>query len=211
VSSGPQQREIPDVSGLTYDQAVQKLTAAGFKNFKPSSSASTPELKDRVLLTNPPANQTSAITNVITIVLGAGPQSKPVPDVKGTSPEDAQRILAANGFTAPPVVVQVDGLKNTAGQVVGTIPAANETAPVDAPISIQVSKGNQFTMPNLRGMFWDDAYPLLTSLGWQMGNNFTKLPNAQNSGVPSNGVVTQDPPPGTPTKVDGAITLSFAQ
>jgi serine/threonine-protein kinase len=67
-------------------------------------------------------------------------------------------------------------------------------------------------MPNLRGMFWDDAYPLLQSLGWQnLGSNFVKLPNAQNSGVPSNGVVTQDPPAGTPIRVDGTITLSFAQ
>jgi serine/threonine-protein kinase len=37
-----------------------------------------------------------------------------------------------------------------------------------------------------------------------------KLPNAQNSGVPSNGVVTQDPAPGTPLKVSDPITLSFA-
>jgi serine/threonine-protein kinase len=212
VSTGPEQREIPDVKDLSYDQAVQKLTAAGFKNFKPSSSASTPELKDKVLGTNPPANQTSAITNVITIVLGAGPQTKPVPDVKGTSPEDAQRILVANGFTAPPIVVPVDGLKNTKGQVVGTVPAANQDAPVDAPIQVQVSSGNEFTMPNLRGMFWDDAFPLLTSLGWQnQGSNFVKLPNAQNSGVPSNGVVTQDPPAGSAIRFDGTITLSFAQ
>ena len=61
-------------------------------------------------------------------------------------------------------------------------------------------------------MFWDEAAPLLQSLGWQnVGSNFVKLPNAQNSGVPTNGVVTQDPEPGAPIRVDGTITLSFAQ
>ena len=68
ISTGPEQREIPDVRNLSYAEAVQKLTAAGFEKFKPSSSPSTPELKDRVVGTNPPANQTSAITNEITIV-----------------------------------------------------------------------------------------------------------------------------------------------
>ena len=66
VSTGPEQREIPDVRNLSYDNAVEKLTDAGFENFRPSSSPSTPEMKDKVLGTNPPVNQTSAITNEIT-------------------------------------------------------------------------------------------------------------------------------------------------
>jgi serine/threonine-protein kinase len=135
-----------------------------------------------------------------------------VPDVKGGTADDAQKILTANEFTAPPIVIRVDGLRSTAGQVVGTVPPAGEMAPVDTPIQIQVSRGNQFVMPQLLGQFWDAAAPLLQSLGWQnVGSNFVKLPNAQNSGVPSNGIVTQDPPAGTPVRFDGTITLSFAQ
>ena len=57
----------------------------------------------------------------------------------------------------------------------------------------------------------DRRLPYLQSLGWEFGDNFVKGPNAQNSGVASNGVVTQDPPAGTPIRVDGTITLSFAQ
>jgi serine/threonine-protein kinase len=212
VSSGPKQAEVPDVKDLTPAQAEAKLKAAGFQKLRQVPAASAPDKKGIVTGTVPAANSTTAITNEITIAVGSGPDTKPIPDVKGTSPEDAQRILSANGFTAPPIVVQIDGLRTTQGQVVGTVPAANENVPVDTPIQVQVSKGNQFAMPNLRGMFWDDAYPLLQSLGWQnLGSNFVKLPNAQNSGVPSNGVVTQDPPAGTPIRVDGTITLSFAQ
>ena len=165
-----------------------------------------------MLQTSPQANQTTGITNEITIVVGSGPDNKPVPDLKDRSPEDAQRILTATGFTAPPIIIQVDGPRDTANQVVGTVPAAGEPAAVDTPIQVQVSRGNQFTMPNLRGMFWDEADPLLQSLGWEnLGTNFVKLPNAQNSGVPTNGVVTQDPAPGTPIRADATITLSFAQ
>jgi serine/threonine protein kinase len=73
VSTGPEQREVPDVSTLSYTDAVTKLKAAGFSKFKQVNSPSTPELLGRVIGTNPPNNQMTAITNVITVVVGSGP------------------------------------------------------------------------------------------------------------------------------------------
>jgi eukaryotic-like serine/threonine-protein kinase len=211
VSSGPEQREIPDVTKLSPTDAERKLKEAGFEKVKQVPTVSAPEMKGIVIGTVPTVNSTTAITNEITIAVGNGPDTKGVPDVKGLSPDQAQQVLTGNGFTAPAIVVQVDGIRNTNGQVLDTEPPAGAVVPLDTPIQVKVSKGNQFLMPDLRGKFWDDAYPLLQSLGWQMnGNNFNKLPDAQNSGVKSAGVVTQDPPAGTPTAVDATITLSFA-
>ncbi len=213
VSTGPQQAEVPDcATNLTYAECVDKLKNAGFERFQQSVSASTPEQKDRVLATNPLASSTSAVTNVITIIVGSGPDTKQVPDVKGRTLDEATAIIAASGFTGAPIPIQVDGLRSTQGQVQGTVPPAGDVVPVDMPIQVQVSRGNQFTMPDLKSQFWDSALPLLQSLGWQLnGNNFVKLPPAQNSGVPTNGVVTQDPPAGTSMKPTDTITLSFAQ
>ncbi|MCV7278857.1 Stk1 family PASTA domain-containing Ser/Thr kinase [Mycolicibacterium flavescens] len=207
ISVGPEQREVPDVKNLTYTEAAQRLREAGFDKFRQSASPSTPELKDKVLGTNPPANQTAAVTNEITIIVGSGPDSKMVPDCVGLTVDDCRRILTETGF-ANSIDVQVDNIK-AAGQVVGTSPAVGQNVPVDTVIQIQVSRGNQFTMPDLRGMFWTEAEPYLRSLGWTGG--LIKLPNAQNSGVPSNGVVTQQPSAGTPTTYGSSITLSFAQ
>ena len=36
-------------------------------------------------------------------------------------------------------------------------------------IELQVSRGNQFTMPDLTGKFWVDAEPRLRALGWTGG------------------------------------------
>ena len=58
VSTGPEQREIVDCTNFTYADCVKKLTDAGFGKFKQSHSPSTPETKDKVLATIPPANQT---------------------------------------------------------------------------------------------------------------------------------------------------------
>ena len=109
---------------------------------------------------------------------------------------------------APGDAVQVDSTQPK-GQVLGTVPQTGEITALDAPIQVQVSLGNQYLMPDLRGQFWTDAEPLLLSLGWQ--RDWTKLANAQNSGYPSNAVATQSPAPGTPVKFSDPITLSFAQ
>jgi beta-lactam-binding protein with PASTA domain/serine/threonine protein kinase len=207
VSTGPEQEPIPDVRGLTPVQARERLKDAGFENVREAPNASTPQQKGTVLQTNPQANQTTAITNLITIVVGSGPDSKVVPDCVGLTVEDCRTILNQSGFQTV-VPVEVDSTEPP-GQVVGTNPAAGQNVSVDTLIQIQVSQGNQFVMPNLRGMFWTEAEPYLRSLGWTGG--LIKLPNAQNSGVPSNGVVTQNPEAGAPTRKDASITLSFAQ
>ncbi len=206
VSTGPEQREIPDVSSLSYADAVKKLSDAGFGRFKQSPSPSTPELKDRVVGTVPPANQTSAITNEITIVVGSGPESRPVPDVKAQTVDSAQQVLNASGF-AKSVPVQVDS-PEPAGQVIGTNPPAGQTAALDTVVQIQVSKGNQFTMPDLRGQFWTDAEPRLRALGWT--GFLDKGADARDSGQRTNAVVTQSPSPGSAVNFDATITLSFA-
>jgi len=206
VSTGPEQREIPDVRNLSYDEAIRRLSAAGFEKFRPSSSPSTPEMKDKVLGTNPPANQTSAITNEIIVVLGAGPETRPVPDVAGQTIDSATQILNTAGFTKV-VPVNVDS-PQPQGQLVGTNPAAGETVPVDTVIQLQVSRGNQFIMPDVRGMFWVDAEPRLRALGWT--GVLDRGADVQNSGQRPNAVVTQNPPPGAGVNFDSRITLSFA-
>ncbi len=206
ISTGPEQREIPDVASLSYAEAVKKLTDAGFGRFRQSPSASTPELKDRVVGTLPPANQTSAITNEITIVVGTGPESRPVPDVKTQTVESAQQILTASGFTTS-VPVDVDS-SEPAGQVIGTNPSAGQTVALDTVVQLQVSRGNQFTMPDLRGQFWADAEPRLRALGWTGG--LDKGADVRDSGQRSAAVVTQSPAAGSTVNFSATITLSFA-
>ncbi|KUI21509.1 serine/threonine protein kinase [Mycobacterium sp. GA-1285] len=206
VSTGPEQREIPDVRNLTYSDATQRLEEAGFEKFKSSSSPSTPELKDKVLGTSPPANQTSAITNEITIIVGSGPQTRSVPNVENQPEASARQILTAAGFTNV-VSVQVDS-PEPCGQVMGTLPTAGQESVVDSPIQLQLSACNQFLMPDLRGMFWVDAEPRLRALGWT--GFLDKGADVPNSGQRTNAVVTQNPAPGSAVNFGSTVTLNFA-
>ena len=207
VSTGPEQREVPDVSSLSYADAVTKLKAAGFSKFKQANSPSTPELLGKVIGTNPPANQTSAITNVVTVIVGSGPETKEVPDVGGQTVDVAQKNLTVYGFTK----FSQSGVDSPrpAGEVIGTNPPKGQTVPVDSVIELQVSKGNQMVMPDVTGMFWTDAEPRLRALGWT--GVLDKGPDVDAGGSQRNRVVYQNPPAGTGVNRDGIITLKFGQ
>ena len=206
VSYGPQQAEVPDVSNLSYADAVRELTEAGFGRFRQTTSASLPEQKDRVISTVPPANQTSAITNEITIVVGSGPATAAVPDCVGQTAQVCQQVLSASGFTKS-VPVEVDST-TPAGQVMGTDPVAGQIVPQDTVLQIQVSRGNQFVMPDLTGMFWTDAEPRLRALGWT--GVLDKGGDVQNSGQRTNAVVSQSPAAGAAVTFGARVTLNFA-
>ena len=206
VSTGPEQREVPDVSALSYADAVKKLTAAGFGKFRQTDAPSNPEQKDKVLSTIPPANQTSAITNEITIVVGTGPATRDLPDVVGQTAEVATKNLNTLGF--PTILTAPVDSPEPAGQVLGTDPSAGTAATMDTAITLRVSKGNQFIVPNLTGQFWVDAEPNLRALGWT--GVLVKGPDVPDSGQRTNAVVTQSPAPGAGVNFGGSITLSFA-
>lgn len=101
------------------------------------------------------------------------------------------------------------GQPRPAGEVTGTNPPAGTTVPVDSVIELQVSKGNQFVMPDLSGMFWVDAEPRLRALGWT--GMLDKGADVDAGGSQHNRVVYQNPPAGTGVNRDGIITLRFGQ
>ncbi|MBV9721176.1 MAG: Stk1 family PASTA domain-containing Ser/Thr kinase [Mycobacterium sp.] len=207
VSTGPEQREVPDVSSLSYTVAVKKLKSAGFNRVKEVLSPSTAEMKDKVIGTNPPANQTYAITNEIAVIVGSGPSTKQIPDVAGQTVDIAQKNLTVYGFSKFSQA-DVDSLR-PAGDVLGTNPAAGATVPVDTVIELQVSKGNQFLMPDLSGLFWTEADPQLRALGWT--GVLIKGADVDAGGTAHNRVVYQSPAPGQGVNKDGPITLKFGQ
>jgi serine/threonine-protein kinase len=191
---------------MSYADAVRRLTAAGFGKVKQVLTASTPEQKDRVVSTSPPANQTAPVTFEISVNVGSGPEMVDVPDVAGQSEDQARSTLTAAQFTNI-VSVPTDSPKQ-AGTVLATIPPAGQSVPKDAVIQIQVSKGNQFVMPDLTGMFWTDVEPLLRgTLGWT--GNLIKGADVQGTDQQKARVVYQNPAAGAGINRDGNVTLRF--
>jgi beta-lactam-binding protein with PASTA domain len=138
--------------------------------------------------------------------VGSGPAAREVPDVAGQTVDQATKNLNTVGFQTV-LTASVDS-PEPAGQVVGVDPGVGASAPVDSPVTLKVSKGNQFLMPNLVGQFWTDAEPNLRALGWT--GVLVKGPDVPNSGQRANAVVSQLPAAGSGVNFNGSITLAFA-
>ena len=64
-------------------------------------------------------------------------------------------------------------------------------------------------MPDLRGMYWTDADPVLRTLGWT--GVLSKAPDLANSQYRRNQIAAQVPAPGQVIAGDAVITLQFAR
>ena len=144
---------------------------------------------------------------MITIVVGSGPETKPIPDVTGLTVDEAQKDLAAVGFTKVTQTL-VDSIR-PAGEVLSTSPSKGQTTALDSMIEIQVSKGDQFVMPDISGMFWTDAEPRLRALGWT--GVLDKGPDVDAGSAQHNRVGSQSPSAGTGCNKDGTVMLKFGQ
>jgi serine/threonine-protein kinase len=208
VSSGPEERAIPDVRNLSADDARRTLADAGFEKVSQISGPSAVAQKELVTDTRPPASSMVSPSDEVIIIVGNGPAKALVPDVKGRTPEEAKNILGLAGF-ANVIDVQVDGF-DPPNQVVGTNPAAGQEASVDLPVQVQQSRANQFKMPNVVGQTWEDVRDRLAALGWQRPDDHLDrgpfIPGPDNM---KNKVAAQSPPEGTGVGFDDRITLSF--
>ncbi|TQR88062.1 Stk1 family PASTA domain-containing Ser/Thr kinase [Mycobacterium hodleri] len=203
VSSGPEQRQVPDVAGLSPVAATNRLKEKGFGDVGRTEAANPTVPKGAVYGTTPAVGTTAAVTDEITILISTGPGSVSLPDMVGQPFEAAKANLGIAGFTKI-LKVQVDGLPPV-DQVVAMDPPAGTELAVDQPVTLKVSKGNQVLMPNLIGQVHTDVLQMLANAG--ITNGPTVGP-AIDSGADGR-VVQQDPPANTPVNRDGTITVNY--
>ncbi|KQY04265.1 serine/threonine protein kinase [Mycobacterium sp. Root135] len=203
VSSGPEQRQVPDVAGLSPVAATNRLKEKGFGDVGRTEAANPTVPKGAVYGTTPAVGTTAAVTDEITILISTGPGSVSLPDMVGQPFEAAKANLGIAGFTKI-LKVEVDGLPPV-DQVVAMDPPAGTELAVDQPVTLKVSEGNQVSMPELVGKVYADVLQTLAAAG------ITSLPTngpAIDSGADGR-VVQQDPPANAPVNRDGTITVNY--
>ncbi len=84
VASPPTTAAVPDVAGMTYDQAVAKLASVGLTSVTQQNAASDTVPNGQVIYTNPPKGTQVALTQMITIVVSSGPQPAQSPGPTST-------------------------------------------------------------------------------------------------------------------------------
>jgi eukaryotic-like serine/threonine-protein kinase len=130
VSSGPEQVEVPDVTGLSRDSAEDLLTKAGLEPAVEEKESEEPE--DDVISQNPAAGTEVDRGSTVTITVSTGIETVSVPNVVGLSRRDALSQLREVGLVAAPRETDVTDPSQD-GVVTDQRPAAG----------IEIEKGKQ--------------------------------------------------------------------
>lgn len=165
VSTGKPILSVPNVMGMSPADARLALEDAGFMVEQENEARpSTPEDLDKVVDTVPAPGAQVPSDRLVRLAVGSGPEQVPVPNVVGQSADPARATLEEAGFRVD--TVRVDGTAPE-GQVVGQSTAGGQTQLKGATITLQVSAGNRFDMPNIVGDTVDEALDKLAQAGWR--------------------------------------------
>ncbi|MGH9275756.1 MAG: PASTA domain-containing protein, partial [Acidimicrobiales bacterium] len=138
VSSGPEERPVPDVSGRTLTEASNLLGQNGFTVDQTSESSATVE-EGTVIGTDPPVGTPQPKGATITVIVSSGPATTTVPSVIGLSEANAINTLQSNGFV-PNVVEQDTFDQSEDGRVIAQDPEGNTSAEEGSTVEITVGR-----------------------------------------------------------------------
>ncbi len=169
VSKGPPPTPVPDLRQLDEAAARKAIEGVGHVVGTVTTRADESVPQGGVLDwtkkgESPPKGAT------VDLVVSDGPAPRELPDLSGKTFEEAAAALDGLGLDATRVDTFTDD-DASAGKVVGTAPAAGETAKRGDTVTVTVSKG-QPSVPKLSGLSGEEAAAALQAVGLEVGNTF---------------------------------------
>lgn len=157
---------IPSLEGMTLADAQDALLDADLRpSFRQVPSADV--AAGLVITTEPAPGAEVEPGSKVTLVISAGPEEFPIPNVTNLNIEEARDLLTRQGFQVGTETLQ-DSQDFEAGLVISqSLPAGTE-APPDTAIDLVVSSGALIlTVPNLEGVASTLAVEELTRQGFE--------------------------------------------
>ena len=209
LNSGTKNYPIPNLSGLTKDQAIEAIEKDGHFQYKFSEQYDSNIEKDYVVDQNPNQGREFPEGTVINFTVSKGPAPAAevtVPDLSNMTPEEAEAELAKykltgkSGNSEPSDDVEV-------GHVCRQSPGAGTSAKAGDTITYYLSSGpNEVEVPNVSGYSENNAKSTLKAAG------FTDISVVyDNSDTVTSGLVVRtDPSAGTKTAANQTITVTVS-
>ncbi|MEV5432343.1 Stk1 family PASTA domain-containing Ser/Thr kinase [Streptomyces sp. NPDC052701] len=207
VSTGAPKVTVPSVTGLSLDEAKEKLEGDKYQFDVETETRESPEDPGTVLEQNPTTGEEVEKGTTITLTVARAEERATVPDVAGKSCDEAKAQMTANDLVGQCTEQETDDA-NQAGKVISTTPQANQQVDKNSTVQIVIGKAKQqqkASVPEVRLRTVAQARQILQQAG------FTNI--QINGPGDDNAVVTQqDPQPGTEVENPGgqAITLTTA-
>ena len=189
----PRDVKVPNVTGLDFDEATQRLAQAGFKAEQGERRYNNTAPKMTVLEQSPPPGAREGIGEKVTLVVSGGQRMVAVPPVTGMTRADAQAALEKEGFDVDDVSEAPSNAPR--GTVIATRPAIGTAVSVPSSVALVVSGGAPTPqMPDLMGRDANAARQVLSQIGV---HNVLVVRDPNGAGAPGT-VVGQTPVSGAP-------------
>jgi len=201
VTSAPVTYQMPNLAGLTNQEALDKLQAAGIKNSEPDAPSFSNDCNGTVIEQDPKAGTTIGAETQVRYQLCQKPEKVEVPgNLVGSTRDSATSTLKGLGFRVD--VQEVASLKPTG--IVTEVESAGKKVDPGKTITVKVSNGRLVKMPEVVGKSVATATGILENAGqFTVSTVDVQDPN----GVPGT-VVEQTPKAGTTAEKGDKVTLS---
>ena len=201
LSLGPERYAVPQLTGLTVEQATAALTDAKLTLGTQTEDFDPVVAIGKIIESTPPEGELLKPGTVVDIVVSKGPKPVKIPNLAGANADEAKTQLEGAGLV---VTTSEDfSTEYAEGLVISTTPAKGEKVNVGGTVNLVVSKGPPpVEVPYLIDMPRDDAVYLLDSLGFEVVVN-------ESAFTPLDRVISQDPSSGTMLPYGSTVTITI--
>lgn len=201
----PDDVKVPQVVGLLYDEAVNRLQAAGFKAKTGEERFVELAPKSTVLAQSPPPGATEPRGSEIVLDISAGQRQLQVPSVVGLAQVVAEDAIEKAGLEVGDVKEQES--QSARGAVLQTLPAAGTPVAPSTRIDLVVSSGpSAINAPDVVGQPYASARAMLEQVGLKLGDVTTDSLSTASSQT----VISQTPAAGSRVAPGAKVSLSIA-
>ncbi|MEC3895768.1 Stk1 family PASTA domain-containing Ser/Thr kinase [Nocardiopsis alba] len=200
-----EQATVPDVAGMSQEDAEAALRDEGFENIGTDTRADDEIDEGTAIETDPTAGTEAPVDEEVVIVLSSGPGAIEIPSVEGQTESEARSTLSDQGFENVTTDSRADDTI-AQGSAIGTDPpAGNEVSP-DTEITLHISSGpDQTSVPDLQGMTREQAQNAL-----DQANLVADFQEQETADAPENTVVNQSHAAQQSVDVGTTVTVTIA-
>jgi len=199
--------EVPDLKGLTFDEAKEQLNAKGL-GIKNAGTVASDQYDEGQIVSQTPDALTKAEANTtVEVTLSSGKGEVSVPSVTGMDETTAYNTLTNSGFT--PVKDYAYSADVAQGNVIEQSPNAGSLAKAGDNVKIVISRGEEqaeatsVAVPGVTGLTEDAARSAIQNVGLAVGN----VSSAYSDSVASGQIISQSPV--VDTAVDAGTAVDF--
>ncbi len=154
--SAPPKVLVPDIVGMTFEEAQEALEKANLKIEKIKEEENESVSKDKIISQSPEKDEKVKEDTVIEVVVSLGKGGFPMRDLVGYRDIDAENFLRGKNITF--TIVKEPSTTIPEGEVIRQIPVAETIIDEATTVTLYVSEGKStVAVPKLSGMTLDEA------------------------------------------------------